>query len=241
MTPYLKLKLHLDQHVYKRGAYKGDAPADPSRRSRTHVRVVPGRPIEGGPMIVRMYHTDILRVTEDNRICISTRGWFTSTTKQNLNDALARFVGWGRVGTQRVFGYNHEVIRIIGKTYRFYDGMEFDAEGNLLSPAKTFSRKQVDRDETQEFRDEVEASGFKAMWPVLFATADAGFKRGVGFVYTDRGLRAVMTSEHNANQWSTIAEIYKSNHDDHKSAYQALMRDCTRDMTEIVDTDVTVV
>jgi hypothetical protein len=239
MTPYLKLKLHLDQHVYKRGAFKGEAPADPSRRSRTHMRVLTG--IDGA-MIVRMYNTDILRVTPDNTICISTRGWFTNTTKQNLNDALARFVGWGRVGTQRVFGYNHEVVRIIGKTYRFYDGMEFDAEGNLLSPAKRFSRKQINRTKTKEFRDNVEARGFKAMWPVLFATSEARFNPGVrGLVYTDRGIRAVMTSEHYADQWSTIAEIYKGNHGDHKSAYQALMRACTKDMTEIVDTDVTVV
>jgi hypothetical protein len=97
----------------------------------------------------------------------------------------------------------------------------------------------VDRAETQEFRDEVEASGFKAMWPILFATVEARFNPGVGFVYNERGLRAVMTCEHNANQWSTVAELYKSNHDDHKSAYQALMRDCTKDMTEIVATDVT--
>ena len=238
MTPYLKLKLHLDQHVYKRGAYKGDAPADPSRRSRTHVRVMTGR---DGAMVVRMYSTDILRVTEDNRICISTRGWFTSTTKQNLNDALARFVGWGRVGTRRVFGYKHEVIRIIGKTYRFYDGMEFSMDGDLLSPVKTFSRKQVDRNETKEFRDEVEASGFKALWPVLFATAEARFNSGAGFVHTERGIRSVMIDADRADQWTAIAALYKSNHDDHKSAYQALMRDCTKDMTEIVDTDVTFV
>lgn len=238
MTPYLKLKRHLDEHVYKRGAFTGAAPADPSRRSRNHVRVIQAK---DGTMIVRMFSTDILRVTEDNTIRISTGGWFTNTTKQNLNDALARFVGWGRVGTQRIFGYNHDVIRVIGKTYRFYDGMEFNMDGDLLSPATTFSRKQVDRAETKEFRDEVEASGFKAVWPILFANAEASFKIGVGFVYTDKAIRSLISDPDRADQWPTIAALYKSNHDDHKSAYQALMRDCTKDMTEIVDTGVTVV
>jgi hypothetical protein len=238
MTPYLKLKRHLDEHMYKRGAFTGAAPADASRRSRNHVRVIQAR---NGTMIVRMYSTDILRVTEDNTIRISTGGWFTNTTKQHLNDALARFVGWGRVGTQRIFGYNHDVIRIIGKTYRFYDGMEFSMDGNLLSPATTFSRKQVDRAETKEFRDEVEASGFKAVWPILFANVEPAPFRGAGLVYTDRGILKIITDPDRADQWPTIAALYKSNHDDHKSAYQALMRDCTKDMTEIVDTGVTVV
>jgi hypothetical protein len=238
MTPYLKLKLHLDRHKYKRGAFTGAAPADPSRRSRNHVRVIQAR---DGTMIVRMFSTDILRVTEGNTIRISTGGWFTSTTKQNLNDALGRFVGWGRVGTQRIFGYNHDVIRVIGKTYRFYDGMEFNMDGDLLSPATTFSRKQVDRAETQEFRDEVEASGFKAVWPIVFANVEPGFKKGAGLVYTDGGILKVITDADCADQWPTIAALYKSNHDDHKSAYQALMRDCTKNMTEIVDTGVTVV
>jgi hypothetical protein len=236
MTPYLKLKLHLDEHVYKRGKFKGDAPADPSRRSRNHVRVTQTR---DGTMIVRMHNTNIILAKPDGTIRISTGGWFTSTTKQNLNDALGRFVGWGRVGTQRIFGYNHDVIRIIGKTYRFYDGMEFDIDGNLLSPAKTFSRKQVDRAETKEFRDEVEASGFKAVWPIVFANVEPGFKKGIGLVYAERSLRQIITDPDRADQWPAIAALYKSNHDDHKSAYQALMRDCTKDMTEIVDTDVT--
>jgi hypothetical protein len=238
MTPYLKLKLHLERHMYKRGMFKGEAPADASRRSRNHVRVIQAR---DGTMIVRMYNTDLLRVMPDNTIRISTGGWFTSTTKQNLNDALARFVGWGRVGTQRIFGYNHDVIRIIGKTYRFYDGMEFSMDGNLLSRATTFSRKQVNREETKEFRDKIEASGFKAVWPILFADVEPGFKKGIGLVYAERSLRQIISNPDRADQWPTIAALYKSNHDDHKSAYQALMRDCTKDMTEIVDTGVTFV
>jgi hypothetical protein len=237
MTPYLKLKLHLDQHKYKRGMFNGEAPADPSRRSRNHVRVTQTR---DGTMIVRMFSTDILRVTEGNTIRISTGGWFTSTTKQNLNDALARFVGWGRVGTQRIFGYNHDVIRIIGKTYRFYDGMEFSMDGDLLSPATTFSRKQVDRDETKEFRDEIEASGFKTVWPILFANAEVKHSQR-GYANAYRRIREALTDPDYADQWPAIAANAKSNYDDHKSAYQAIMRDCTKDMTEIVDTGVTVV
>lgn len=232
MTPYTKLKFHLERHAYKRGQFKGDAPADPSSRGKNYFRVI----AQGDKMCVKMYNTNILEVTPDNNVRISMGGWWTSTTKQNLNAALTRFLGWGGVGTQRVFNYTQTVIRARGKTYLFYDGMEFSAEGEPLSRLLGFERKQTDRDETAEFRADIEASGFKEVWPVLFGTAEPNRQAGWNIV----ALKKIVTEEHNANAWADLAAYMKWLHDDHKEAYKAIVRECTRDMTMIVRTDVTV-
>lgn len=234
MTPYEKLKAHLNKHMYKRGRFTGTAPADASRRSRTHVRVYENRHSEA--MCVRMYSTDLIRAYKDNTIYISTGGWFTNTTKQNLNDALRTFLGWGGVGNVTLFNYRQPMICVKSKTYRFYDGMEFTAEGQLLSPAWPFERKQTYRSGTAEFRKDITESGFKAVWPVLFATAEPP-----GNHWLDNPIRNIVTNECYAHHWPKIAGIYSRKFDDHKKAYQALVRECTRDMTEVVKTDVTVI
>lgn len=89
MTPYTKLQFHLERHMYKRGQFKGDAPADASLRGKNHLRVIK----QGGNMCVRMWNTNIITVTPDNHIRISMGGWWTSTTKQNLNEAVHTFLG----------------------------------------------------------------------------------------------------------------------------------------------------
>jgi hypothetical protein len=233
MTPYTKLTMHLERHAYKRGMYKGDAPADSSRRSKNHFRVVK----QGDLMCVRMYGTNIIEVTPDNKVTISTGGWWTSTTKQNLNDALSTFIGWGGVGNRRLFSYNQPCVRAKGKDYRFYDGMEFDAEGNLLSTAKVFERVRTDRDATKEFRADMQACGFKEVWPVLFGTAEP-FKH---WKFHDNYVRKVVTAEVYANEWADLAAHTKCYYDDHEDAYRAIVRQCTRGMTEIVKTDVSVI
>lgn len=234
MTPYYKLQAHLAKHAYKRGQFQGDAPADYTRRSHNHVRVLR----VGDAMVVRMYRTNILTVTPENRIILDTGGWWTSTTRANLNDALSGFIRWGTVCSINIFHYSQQCIRVGGKTYRFYDGMEFDAEGRLLSPAQFFERKQTDKAATAKFRKDMAESGFKAVWPVLFAAAEPDPRLHVPAFGK---LLHLVTREYHANQWPNIAAAYKARYDDHKKALAAIVRKCTRDMTEIVKTDVTVV
>lgn len=229
-TPHTKLKLHLERHMYKRGAFEGDAPADKSKRYKSHFRVRRA----GDDMCVRMYNTDIIRVTPDDKVIINTNGWHTSTTMANLNDALTAFIGWGRVGTSRFGGYSQLAFRAMGKTYRYYDGMEFSSDGTLLTKAKPFTRRRTDRDETAEFRKDIEESGFKDVFPVLFAAAEP--MRG----WFTRELTTLVTHEHRANTWPDIAAHFKAHHDDHKAAYRALVQQCTRGMTMLEDSDVTV-
>ncbi len=230
MTPYTKLQFHLERHMYKRGQFKGDAPADQTNRGKNHLRVIK----QGDSMCVRMYNTNIITVTPDNKVTISMGGWWTSTTKQNLSECMWRFLGWGGVCTRRVFNQSQLCLVAKGKKYKFYDGMEFDAEGALLSSPQGFERKQTDREETAEFRADMQASGFKDVWPVLFAAAEPSR------TWIRVSLDKAVTEEHHANTWPEIAAHYKHYHDDHKAALQAIVRQCTRDMTIVTRTDVTV-
>ena len=168
MTCHNKLAMHLDRHVYKRGKFKGEAPADASRRAKSHFRVIKGN---GGQMIVRMHNADLITAYEDGRIKLDTRGWHNSqTTRACMNEALC-FFGMGYIGSMRYRGYSQTGIRMNGETYRYYDGMEFSAEGTLLTEAKPFTAKITDREETAEFRKDIKESGFVDAFPVLYNAA----------------------------------------------------------------------
>jgi hypothetical protein len=229
--------------MYKRGKFKGDAPADCGRRAKSHFRVVKGN---GGQMIVRMHNADLLTAYEDGRIMLNTRGWHDSrTTRDCMNEALC-FFGMGCMGSVRYRGYSQTGIRMNGKTYRYYDGMEFSAEGALLSEAKVFTAKLTDREETAEFRADIKESGFADVFPVLYAAATVPEQSWYG-----HPAKKVMTSDFHANNWPTLIAItkypgygYRSRnqpkYESHKDALRALIASITKNMTKLVDTDVTV-
>jgi hypothetical protein len=230
--------------MYKRGKFKGDAPADCGRRAKSHFRVVKGN---GGQMIVRMHNADLLTAYEDGRIMLNTRGWHDSrTTRDCMGEALTNFFGWGYLFSQRFRGYSQTGIRMNGKTYRYYDGMEFSAEGALLSEAKAFTAKITDREETAEFRADIKESGFVDVFPVLYAAATVPEQSWYG-----HPAKKVMTSDFHANDWPTLIAItkypgygYRSKnrpkYESHKDALRALIASITKNMTKLVDTDVTV-
>jgi hypothetical protein len=242
MNAHTKLKLHLERHVYKRGRFKGDAPADSSRRSKTHFRVIQGN---GGQMIVRFHGADILSAYEDGRIKLDTCGWHASpTTRSAMNDALC-FFGMGGVRSIRMGGYSQTGIRMGSKTYRYYDGMVFAADGTPLTPLKEFTTKRTDREETAEFRKDIKESGFVGMFPVLYAAATVPEHSWLARVKDD------MCSEYGAHNWPTIVALakYKTyharhtgrpTHPDHKAALRSLIASATRTMTKLVDTGETV-
>jgi hypothetical protein len=243
MNCHTKLKLHLERHVYKRGKFKGDAPADSSRRGKSYFRVIQGN---NGQMIVRMHNADLITAHEDGRIVLNTRGWHDSqTTRACMNEALC-FFGMGCLTSQRYRGYSQAGIRMNGKTYRYYDGMEFSAEGTLLTPPKPFTAKITDREETAEFRADIKESGFVDVFPILYAAATVPEQSWYGHV-----TRKVMTSDVHANSWPQLIAMtkypgyrYRSRnqpkYDNHKDALKALTASVTKNMTKLVDTDVTV-
>lgn len=243
MTAHTRLKLHLERHVYKRGRNKGDAPADKTRRAKTHFRVVQGN---GGQMIVRFHNADILSAYEDGHIVLNTNGWHASpTTRIAMNEALC-FFGISAVYSVRKGGYSQTGIRVNGKTYRYYDGMEFAADGTLLTEAKTFTAKRTDREETAEFRADIKESGFVDVFPVLYQAAEVPER-----TWINTAARKLMTSDFHANQWPELVALAKyptwrsqhlnrPAHPDHKAALQALVASVTRNMTKLVDLDETV-
>lgn len=243
MNAHTKLKLHLERHVYKRGRNKGDAPADSSRRAKTRFRVVQGN---GGQMIVRFHNADLLSAYEDGHIVLDTKGWHASpTTRSAMNDALC-FFGMGGVRSVRLGGYSQTGIRMNGKTYRYYDGMEFAADGTLLTPLKVFSAKRTDREETAEFRADIKESGFVGMFPVLYNAAEVPAQSWLSL-----SAKKIMTSDCHSNQWPDLVALAKYNtyhsrytgkpsHHNHKDALRSLIASVTRTMTKLVDLDETV-
>lgn len=207
MNAYTKLLMHLERHVYKRGKNKGEAPLDSRRRSRDHVRVAK----RGDYMVVRMHYTDIIRAYQDGRIMIDTNTWYTySTTRINLNYALYKFAGFGNLCMQNVMGRSQPVFTVGDVMYRFYDGMEFDAEGKLLTEPKPFEMRRIDKKESAEFAAEIKASGFKDMFALLYATAvppEGG--TAYGGSTTHRRMRERITDADYAAYWPDIISAYK--------------------------------
>lgn len=243
MTAHTKLKLHLERYAYKRGRNTGEAPADSSRRGKTHFRVIRGN---GGQMIVRFHNADLLTAYEDGHIVLETNGWHASpTTRTAMNQALC-FFGMGSVHSVRKGGYSQTGVRMNGKTYRYYDGMAFDAEGKLMGQAKQFSAKRTDREETAEFRFDIKHSGFVDMFPVLYAAAECPTHS-----WLPVSTRKIMAEDHNSNFWPDLVALTKYNtygarhlkkpsHPDHKAALRSLIASQTRTMTKLVDLDETV-
>ena len=244
MNAHTKLSMHLSRHMYKRGKFKGDAPADSARRAKSHFRVIKGN---GGQMIVRMHNADLLTAYEDGRIRLNTRGWHDSpTTRGCMNDALSSFFGRGTLSSVRYRGYSQTGIRLINMTYRYYDGMEFSADGTLLTPPKPFTAKLTDRDETAEFRADIKESGFVDVFPVLYAAAAPSESGWLGYT-----TKKIITCEHSAHRWPELISLIKypgygyraknrPKYDNHKDALRALVASVTKNMTKLVDTDVTV-
>jgi hypothetical protein len=228
--------------VYKRGRNKGEAPADSSRRAKTHFRVIRGN---GGQMIVRFHNADILTAYEDGHIKLCTNGWHASpTTRSAMNEALC-FFGIGGVSSIRKGGYSQTGIHIGRKTYRYYDGMEFAADGTPLTPLKQFTAKRADREETAEFRADIRDSGFVDMFPILYTAAEVPETRWVPRI------KDAICSEYGANEWPDIIALvkyptyYHQNraqpaHKDYKAALKSFIASHTRTMTKLVDLDETV-
>jgi hypothetical protein len=244
MNAHTNLQLHLSRHIYKRGRFTGDAPADGAKRYKVHFRVIKGN---GGQMLVRLHNTDLITAYEDGRIIINTNGWYSSsTTKQNLNQAM-QFVGAGytRIYARRKWGQSHTVIHAGGKTHLYYDGMEFDANMKLLSDPKEFKARRIDKDETAEFRREIKESGFADVFAVLYAVATPD----TGGWFGD--IAKAMTREYMAHQWPTIIANHKfqnyqervsstPHYDSPQKALRALIARVTKTMTCQASTGVTV-
>jgi hypothetical protein len=246
MTAYQTAILHISRHAYQRGAHKGDAPADPNRRSKNHFRMM----ALTGRCVVRFHNANIITAYENGDIEFDARGWVDSpTTRGAFDDAI---YGLKIHNVSRPYGMTHRsakhtVVKAAGKTYVYYDGMKFSQEGTLLTAPRPFRETRIDKEETAELARELEASGFKAMYKVIYATCG----KPDAPVYLTKYLRDRLTSADRACDWPDIVGDYKyarawgykpaEEKGTAASCWSAIMADLKRSMYNTRDTDITVI
>jgi hypothetical protein len=241
MSSYSNMKLHLERRIYLRGMFKGDAPV--AQRGKSHFRVVMA-PRYRDEMYVRFHNADLITAYPDGRFVLNTNGWSGhSTTKAAMREAAWMFTALQvRIHNKMVFSKKQEVVTVSGKTYLYYDGMEFSADGALLSPAKPFEMRRINRDEVKEYTQAIKDSGFKAMFPVLYATCTQEQSRLGLSSYSE----AIPTRDYKAHDWPILIAKHKYDGNwkervrDMKTTWSSLMKDAKVSMYDTLPSTVTV-
>lgn len=199
MNAFDKISNHVEQHQYRKGRFVGEAPVD--RRSKTHFRagVTPTH------AYVRFHHTDILTAYRDGTVRLDCSGWdYAPTTRDAVWTATQKFFHSAALHTHRENGYGNTAIAVRGRTYAFYDGITFDADGQLLSEAQPFKAYRADRDARKRW--DADAAAFKQVFPVLFAnpTSAAGFLTA----------KAAQDALRDSDRWAQLAHYIRVMHGD---------------------------
>lgn len=223
-TAHANLLRHLERHQYTRGECKGDAPADPSRRGKSHFRVRK----QGATMAVRFHNTDILTAHEDGTIVLNCAGWDTApTTREAMSYALKAAGLHGRMRTKNLGGYVNTVLSVQGcGTYVYHDGLTLDSQGRLVTNPRPLIKRIKDKDQTKEFREA--SAEFRAVLPVLHsACAPAGgVRRGAGLDF-------VVGMIQNPEHWPDL--VYAFYQPTAQETWRAIYADATRDMTTTIE------
>lgn len=174
-NPHTTLALHIQRHKYTKGAHTGEAPADTSRRAKTHFRVL--RYAHNDTYAVLFHWTNILTAYPDGRIRLHTNGWHDSpTTREAMRDAI-RIATKQRAGLHSVRhnGLSQTAIYINTttgtRTLRYYDGMEFK-DGQLITSEAPFERYAADKEARAVVR--AEAQPLRDVLPLLLASLPEG-------------------------------------------------------------------
>jgi len=248
MNAYHLLKARLDKNVYKRGQYKGDAPLE--KRTKSHVRIVEGENLSQECMHVRMYSTKILTAYMDGAIEINLNNWSgSSTTRQWLNYALGLTMHGFWLGNKSVMSLSQPTITTPSGIYLHYDGIRFNAEGKIVTTPKPFEAKRIDKSESKGFTDGLKVSGFKDVYPLLYATCTPP-EKGQSMA---RHWKDYMQDPNSADTWPEIIEYFKYdmewNHtmgkrewhemDNAKACWARMMAKAKQDMYQTIATEVT--
>lgn len=241
MTPYAKLNDILTTNRYIKGTFKGDAPMD--KRSKTHFRVTREH---NQDLAVRFHNTNIITVSaETGDLTLDCDGWGERpTTKEAMNTTLNQLLPYRvYLGSRRFKGRNNLVLSARQGMYLYYDGMVLSPEGELLSEPQPFKARVIDREETAQFAKDIEASGFKDMFRILWGSADIEGKQYV------RGLvRDVITDPSRADEWQYLIAYYargisRGRHTkrDADATWQSIMREAKKSMYTTITTEVTMI
>jgi hypothetical protein len=84
--------------------------------------------------------------------------------------------------------------------------LDKDRDGEIISEKRPFAARRVDKSESKEFMDGIKESGFKALFPLLYATATPikGFA-----LFNGHRLRSMLTQECHANEWPELVAFVK--------------------------------
>lgn len=203
MNMYTKLTMHLERHIYKKGANKGDAPANKDKRRRDYHRVVKNN---DGTMAVRLFGTDILTAYEDGTVRIHTDGWYARRlTILRLNESFGFFTGVSiGMRTQNIFSHNQPILSVNGKKYSYYDGITLNAQGEIITELRAFEQKRIDKAESTEFADELKESGFKDAYNILYATTTPEHIGENNYELFGTNWRDVLVDNNRADKWQML-------------------------------------
>lgn len=177
MTPHFKLQTILAKDKYKRGEFKGDAPME--NRCKSHFRALA---LNNGDMAVRFYQTNIITVDKDtNNLTIHCNGYAedSPTTREALNHSLRELLPMrATIGSVRFKGITHHVISANNGVFRYYDGCVLSPEGDFISEPRKFHGKRVDKAATAQLKIDVQESGFKDMFRILWGSCTEDMTTG---------------------------------------------------------------
>lgn len=208
-TAYDLLTAHYDKYRYKRGAYVGFAPLDPSRRRKTNQRVA-ATPTQAE---VVCHKTTILRAMPDGSVQLSASSWRTNTTKDTLNHALKLIGLRAHIYSRKRFGLSQWHLYVPGHgQYAFYDGMHLNQDGTPTTP-RPLMRRCIDTTQSRPFAKQ--AREFMQMFPILHdgvpgtrSTVDDGTQQLYykHKLYDARPLALAITTQ--PELWPAIAASY---------------------------------
>ena len=246
MTPYEILFARHAKNLYKRGMYKGDAPME--TRAKNHFRI-----IKGANMAVTMYSTNILTAYRNGEFTIDLGGWSeSSTTKSNINYALGVINQRMSIGTKVIMGVRQTVIRTGTNLYLYYDGIRFNQAGELVTKPQEFEARRINKAESKELAEAVVLSGFKDMYPVLYATSTPP----EGGQSMPHRWKDYLQDADYAHNWPEIIEYFKYDMrwnpkaggrrewhelDNAKACWARMMAKAKQDMYDTIRTEVTVI
>lgn len=203
MNMYTKLSMHLSRHMYKRGANKGDAPANKHRRAMCHFRVVKGN---DDTMRIRMHSTDIITAYPNGDVKIDTNGYHShNTTIIRLNEAFDFFDGSSvGIGKRSILSYSQPVLRVNGKQYSYYDGITLNDQGEVITPLQAFEQKRTDRVATKELAVDLQESGFTDAFKLLYAVSTAEDIERDNYGMFGVKLPDALANNNQADKWKII-------------------------------------
>lgn len=236
MNAYTNLSLHLDRHKYTKGAYKGQAPADTSRRAKTHFRVAN----DVTTRVVRFHSADILTAYQDGTILLHTNGWHDSpTTRKAMRDAI--YIATGRSAYLYTVT-NNGLAQTAIDGYRYYDGMKFDSTMKLLSEPAPSQAYRVDPELSKEFR--AAAAPLRAMLPVLIAAESTTRTPGRTQLwysmpgYFPRTADRMRFAFENPEYWPTLVAFYFHPGDTAQTLWARLYREAMPTLRRVMELSV---